>query len=135
MDDLSESEVGAAKAALRQRFERMRSQPDCTTYLRGAMKCGHEHARRLVEHLVEQQFFDEDRDRVQKALAIASYYSGTSERQKAWVIDQMVRALAGDRYDQVVQDACDGSDGSATHSWDCGVEPQQRLRIVSVGRA
>ena len=40
---------------------------------------------------------------------------------KAWVIDQMVRVLAGDRYDDIVRDACDGEEGPDTYEWDCVV--------------
>ena len=40
---------------------------------------------------------------------------------KAWVIDQMVRVLAGDRYDDIVRDACDSEEGPDIYEWDCGV--------------
>lgn len=63
-------------------------------------------------------------ERIQTALTIAVYYSGAKRPEhKAWVIDQMVRALAGNGYDQIVEEACDGEDGSDTYPWDCGVEP------------
>jgi 3-methyladenine DNA glycosylase AlkC len=42
---------------------------------------------------------------------------------KQWVIDQMVRALAGDGYAQWVADFCDGEDGPETYTWDEGIAP------------
>ena len=29
----------------------------------------------------------------------------------------------GDRYDDIVRDACDGEEGPDTYEWDCGVAP------------
>jgi hypothetical protein len=43
----------------------------------------------------------------------------SGDHHKAWVIDQMVRALAGDRYDAIVKAAC--NDGE--YDWDVGVAP------------
>lgn len=60
-----------------------------------------------------------DKERIEKAIEIAIEYGGIDgAHHKDWVIDQMVRALAGDNYDQIVADACE-SDGE----WDCGVAP------------
>ena len=42
---------------------------------------------------------------------------------KAWYNDQIVRVLAGDKYDQVVSEAQDGEDGPETYSWDEGIAP------------
>lgn len=38
---------------------------------------------------------------------------------KAWVIDQIARILAGDRYDKVVEVTCAGG----AYAWDVGQEP------------
>ncbi len=45
------------------------------------------------------------------------------EHHKAWVIDQMVRVLAGDHYDALVAAARAGDDGPETYDWDTGVAP------------
>jgi hypothetical protein len=45
------------------------------------------------------------------------------EHHKLWVIDQMVRALAGDRYEAIVREACDGEDGPNTYEWKVGITP------------
>jgi hypothetical protein len=59
-----------------------------------------------------------------EALAVALAFG--AERQdyhKAWVIDQMVRALAGDRYEEFVRLAKDGEDGPDTYDWEEGIAP------------
>ena len=55
---------------------------------------------------------NEVRAGVGEAVAIAVRHGGTDgAHHKDWVIDQMVRALTGDRYSQVVAEARDGEDG------------------------
>lgn len=67
--------------------------------------------------------------RIKKALNVAWMY-GQSDgaHHKAWVIDQMVRALWSDEgdmdgYDKFVADFCDGGDGPNTYEWDKGIAP------------
>lgn len=63
-------------------------------------------------------------ERAQTAIDIAARFGGSDEaHHKAWVIDQMVRVLAGDDYDRIVAEACDGEDGPETYGWDVGVAP------------
>lgn len=63
-------------------------------------------------------------DRIDKAIELAVRYGGIDGgHHKAWVIDQMVRALAGDDYDRIVRDAKDGEDGPDTYDWDTGIAP------------
>lgn len=60
----------------------------------------------------------------QTAIDIAVRYgSNDGARHKDWVIDQMVRALAGDRYKQVVAEAKSGEDGPDTYDWHVGIAP------------
>lgn len=86
--------------------------------------------------------------RVAEALGIASGYGSIDgAHHKAWVIDQMVRALCGcptveitvnppngpsytyeglgenDRYREFVALHNDGEDGPETYEWDCGIAP------------
>ncbi len=62
--------------------------------------------------------------RIDDAINIAVRYGGNDGSQhKAWVIDQMVRELAGDEYEQIVADAKNGQDGPDTYEWDEGVAP------------
>jgi hypothetical protein len=63
-------------------------------------------------------------DRINAALDTARRYGGTDgAHHKAWVIDQMVRALTDDGYAEFVRDAKAGEDGPDTYEWDEGVAP------------
>jgi len=65
-----------------------------------------------------------DDERIQKAIDIAIRYGqidGT--HHKAWVIDQMVRALTGEQYVGIVSAFKDGEDGPETYDWDEGIAP------------
>jgi hypothetical protein len=42
---------------------------------------------------------------------------------RAWVIDQMVRKLTGDLYENWVRNHNQGEDGPDTYAWDIGVAP------------
>lgn len=78
-----------------------------------------------------------EQERIQKALDLAVRYGGIDgDHHKAWVIDQMVRALTGcplvaatgcqgesDEYRALVAAAKDGTDGPDTYDWDCGIPP------------
>ena len=69
-------------------------------------------------------YADKLRERVDAAIAVAIRYGGIDgAHHKTWVIDQMVRFLTWDRYEQVVADAKDGEDGPETYEWDCGIPP------------
>lgn len=62
--------------------------------------------------------------KIEKALEVAISYGGIDgDHHKAWVIDQMVRALTGEEYEAVVADAKSGEDGPETYSWDEGIAP------------
>ena len=63
-------------------------------------------------------------DRIAKALELGVKYGGIDgAHHKDWVIDQMIRILAADGYDEIVADACAGEDGPHTYGWDCGIAP------------
>ena len=64
------------------------------------------------------------KDTTETAINIAVRFGGFDEaHHKAWVIDQMVRALGGLDYKQIVKDACHGENGAETYSWDEGITP------------
>jgi len=66
----------------------------------------------------------DDRESIERAIELAVKYGGIDgDHHKAWVIDQMVRVLAGGEYDRIVRDACSGEDGPDTYSWDVGIAP------------
>lgn len=59
-----------------------------------------------------------------EALGFALRFGGfESADNKAWVIDQMCRALLGDAYEQFVANAKAGEEGPETYSWDTGIAP------------
>ena len=61
---------------------------------------------------------------IQEALELASRYGQMyGEHHKAWVIDQMVRVLAGEGYDTFIAEHCEGEDGPDTYEWDEGIAP------------
>lgn len=63
-------------------------------------------------------------ERVDKAIELAITYGGIDGgHHNQWVIDQMLRVLAGDKYDAIVAEACDGEDGPETYEWDVGIAP------------
>jgi hypothetical protein len=67
---------------------------------------------------------DELQERIDAAISLAVQFGGIDgDHHKAWVIDQMVRALAADAYDEIVRDACDGDDGPETYTWEEGIAP------------
>lgn len=62
--------------------------------------------------------------RISKAISIAVRYGDIDgAHHKTWVIDQMVRILAGDEYPKIVADACAGEDGPNTYEWSTGIAP------------
>lgn len=62
--------------------------------------------------------------RIHDAIEVAARYSQIDgAHHKAWVIDQMVRALVGDGYEVFVRDYCKGEDGPETYEWDEGIAP------------
>ena len=65
-----------------------------------------------------------DKQKMQEALEIGVKYGGIDgAHHKAWVIDQMIRVLSGDKYEQIVADSKSGEDGPDTYEWDEGIAP------------
>lgn len=65
-----------------------------------------------------------DAERIQASIDLIVERGGIDgAHHKNWVLDQVVRILAGDRYYQIVADARYGEDGPGTYSWDEGIAP------------
>ena len=87
-------------------------------------------------------------ERIEEALKVVTQYGGTDgDHHKAWVIDQMVRALTGcpmvekskidvggfaytyltrgesEEYVGFVKGYCEGEDGPETYEWNTGIAP------------
>ena len=59
-----------------------------------------------------------------KIYEIIYQYGGIDgEHHKQWVIDQIARILAEERYAEWVVDMKDGEDGPNTYNWEEGVAP------------
>ncbi len=62
--------------------------------------------------------------RMSTALNLIVRYGGIDgAHHKQWVLDQVLRVLSGEKYDELVAYANDGEDGPATYEWDEGIAP------------
>jgi len=62
--------------------------------------------------------------RIEKALEIAHDYGQTDgSHHKSWVIDQIVRLLTDDEYDEWIKNYRKGEEGPETYSWNVGIAP------------
>ena len=60
------------------------------------------------------------KQRIEKALDIVNQYGGIDgAHHKQWVLDQVVRALTGDGYEQWVERHI----GKGDYDWDVGIAP------------
>lgn len=60
----------------------------------------------------------------QAAIDIIVKYGGfDGEHHKDWVLDQVVRILAGSEYKRIVAEAKFGEDGADTYEWNEGIAP------------
>jgi len=63
-------------------------------------------------------------DKINKAISLAIQYGQTDgDHHKMLVIDQMIRILAGNKYNKIITEANAGEDGPNTYSWDIGIAP------------
>lgn len=70
--------------------------------------------------VTEHKVAETDAERIELALGVIERFGQTDgDHHKAWVIDQVTRALTGDGYEQWVADYCDDE----THEWDEGTAP------------
>lgn len=64
--------------------------------------------------------------RVRSALSVARRWGRRRyEYELAWVIDQMVRCLAADKYEHWVAERKKGKNGPNTYDWDTGLAPME----------
>lgn len=69
-----------------------------------------------------------ERDQLLKNIEVAvnlglDYGTIDGAHHKMWVIDQMLRALLGNKYEQHIKDTCYGDNGPDTYEWDTGIAP------------
>lgn len=88
------------------------------TYVEGS-RSGHNNPPYGFDYLP-----DHPGNRISQAIKVASRYSNVNAASNLkWVIDRMVRILAGEAYDRVVARAKRSRYGEDTHPWDTGIEP------------
>jgi len=74
--------------------------------------------------VVPEQVPESDSDRIELAVEMLLENGQTDgDHHKAWVIDQTLRLLLGDEYDDAIRGYMDGEDGPETYSWDEGIAP------------
>ncbi len=90
-----------------------------------AQRLREEMGRRSSPWKIEQvQVPETDTDRITLAIALGFEYGGIDGGDhKMWTIDQMLRILAGDSYEQLVIEYNSGEDGPETYEWDEGIAP------------
>jgi hypothetical protein len=78
-----------------------------------------------IKHIPRDEVFKSAAEiKVESALNLIEHYGGfEGSHHKAWVIDQVARALTGDGYAQWVIDMKAGEDGPSTCDWDEGTPP------------
>ena len=65
-----------------------------------------------------------DKEKIERAIEVGIAYGDTDgAHHKMWVIDQMLRILAGSMYNDLIKEYCNGQDGEDTYSHDCGIAP------------
>ena len=63
-------------------------------------------------------------ERIDEAMEIIERFGQIDgDHHKTWVIDQVVRKLIGDNYEEWKTAWEDGEDGPGTYQWDCGCPP------------
>ena len=61
---------------------------------------------------------------VQAAIKLGLRYGNIDGgHHKMWVIDQMIRILAGESYDAIITASKVGVDGAETYGWNIGIAP------------
>lgn len=71
-----------------------------------------------------EQPYTPEPEQISEALNLIREYGGIDgDHHKLWVLDQVVRQLTGDRYEEFVARSRDGEDGPETYSWDDGIPP------------
>ena len=67
---------------------------------------------------------DRHTDKEDSVLSLITEWGGIDGgHHKQWLLDQIVRALTGDRYDKWISDYELGDSGPETYKWDEGIAP------------
>lgn len=87
------------------------------------MKCKHDFFEREVEVESGGCTICLNRD-IQSSIDLIMRYGGIDgSHHKQWLLDQVLRILSENKYDNLIKKYCDGEDGEFTYSWDEGIAP------------
>lgn len=65
-----------------------------------------------------------DNETIKEIEALIKTYAGfDGGHHKQWLLDQIVRKITGNTYEQWVSEWEDGEDGPESYKWDCGIAP------------
>lgn len=65
-----------------------------------------------------------DNETIKEIEALIKTYGGfDGGHHKQWLLDQIVRKITGNTYEQWVSEWEDGEDGPKSYQWDCGIAP------------
>lgn len=84
------------------------------------------YGRKAIKYWVNklQRENEEKDEQIEQALKIAFCYGQTDgDHHKAWVIDQMVRNLTGEKYDKWINDYIYDEETGDSYTWDKGIAP------------
>jgi hypothetical protein len=86
-------------------------------------ECTYEHKDFKLKEAIK--VLKEEKDKTDKVLEIAFQYGQIDgDHHKTWVIDQMVRTLTGDKYDEFVKKyEIDEETGEKEWTWENGIAP------------
>lgn len=63
-------------------------------------------------------------EKIEKAMSFIEQYGQIDgDHHKTWVLDQVARALKGDKYEAWVVEMMDGEDGPDTYGYEEGIAP------------
>jgi hypothetical protein len=98
--------------------------PEDRVNMRGTVRRAARFIAEVATIAAGQEDFLTTRARLERALSLINRFGGIDgAHHKTWVIDQVVRILAGDGYDEWVRQHCAGDEGQKTYSWDVGIPP------------
>lgn len=77
---------------------------------------------RVDDYIVAK--LSELQSKIDETLEVAERYAQIDgEHHKAWVIDQMVRALTGKNYNEWIKECCAEDEEGECYEWDTGIAP------------
>jgi len=88
------------------------------------MKCQHDLAEKEVSIVMDNVCPLCLNSDIQSAIDLIFQYGGIDgSHHKQWALDQVLRILTKNNYENLVKEYCNGEDGEFTYEWDEGIAP------------